>query len=100
MWIRRWYFLYISVFIMLPNFRKTCHEKFSVLQDLFGPNINFKQLTNALNPIIHDEASFLTSYFCLSNTYVILILTFCLLHEPRSQSRLFKRSNPNLPPCF
>ncbi|KAJ0794647.1 hypothetical protein HanPI659440_Chr04g0141471 [Helianthus annuus] len=31
-WIRRWYFLYISVSTMLPNFRKTCHEKFSVLQ--------------------------------------------------------------------
>ncbi|KAJ0536686.1 hypothetical protein HanIR_Chr09g0444371 [Helianthus annuus] len=31
-WIRRWYFLYISVFTMLPNFRKTCYEKFSVLQ--------------------------------------------------------------------
>ncbi|KAM0023959.1 hypothetical protein Hdeb2414_s0022g00610251 [Helianthus debilis subsp. tardiflorus] len=29
-WIRRWYFLYISVFTMLLNFRKTCHEKFSV----------------------------------------------------------------------
>ncbi|KAJ0583016.1 hypothetical protein HanHA89_Chr05g0171931 [Helianthus annuus] len=31
-WIRRWYILYISVFTMLLNFRKTCHEKFSVLQ--------------------------------------------------------------------
>ncbi|KAJ0566948.1 hypothetical protein HanIR_Chr06g0279261 [Helianthus annuus] len=31
-WIRRWYFLYISVFTMLPNFRKTCHEKFGFLQ--------------------------------------------------------------------
>ncbi|KAJ0866678.1 hypothetical protein HanRHA438_Chr12g0554511 [Helianthus annuus] len=31
-WIRRWYFLYISVFTTLPNFRKTCHEKFGVLQ--------------------------------------------------------------------
>ncbi|MFS8035258.1 hypothetical protein Hanom_Chr17g01590931 [Helianthus anomalus] len=34
-WIRRWYFLYISVFTILPNFRKTCHEKFGVLQTLF-----------------------------------------------------------------
>ncbi|KAJ0434924.1 hypothetical protein HanIR_Chr17g0887461 [Helianthus annuus] len=31
-WIRHWYFLYISDFIMLPNFRKTCLEKFGVLQ--------------------------------------------------------------------
>ncbi|MFS7888356.1 hypothetical protein Hanom_Chr00s000001g01593981 [Helianthus anomalus] len=38
-WIRRWYFLYISVFTMLPNFRKTCHEKFGVLQTKFRPNI-------------------------------------------------------------
>ncbi|KAJ0837316.1 hypothetical protein HanRHA438_Chr16g0776881 [Helianthus annuus] len=34
-WIRRWYFLYISVFIMLPNFLKTCHEKFNVLQTFY-----------------------------------------------------------------
>ncbi|MFS8004152.1 hypothetical protein Hanom_Chr13g01222321 [Helianthus anomalus] len=34
-WIRRWYFLYISVFTMLPNFRKTCHQKLSVSQTLF-----------------------------------------------------------------
>ncbi|MFS7968447.1 hypothetical protein Hanom_Chr09g00797531 [Helianthus anomalus] len=26
-WIRRWYFLYISVSDMLPNFRNTCHAK-------------------------------------------------------------------------
>ncbi|MFS7929937.1 hypothetical protein Hanom_Chr04g00338281 [Helianthus anomalus] len=24
-WIRRWYFLYISASVMLPNFRSTCH---------------------------------------------------------------------------
>ncbi|MFS7946424.1 hypothetical protein Hanom_Chr06g00536171 [Helianthus anomalus] len=34
-WIRHWYFLYISVFTILPNFRKTCHEKFGVFPDLF-----------------------------------------------------------------
>ncbi|MFS7951830.1 hypothetical protein Hanom_Chr07g00599841 [Helianthus anomalus] len=34
-WIRRWYFLYISDFTILPNFRKTCHEKFGVLRTLF-----------------------------------------------------------------
>ncbi|MFS7965828.1 hypothetical protein Hanom_Chr09g00766741 [Helianthus anomalus] len=31
-WIRRWYFLYISVSNMLPNFRTTCHAKFIVLR--------------------------------------------------------------------
>ena len=36
-WIRRWYFLYISVFTILQNFRKTCHEKFSVLQTYLDP---------------------------------------------------------------
>ena len=36
-WIRRWYFLYISVFTMLPNFRKTCPEKFGVLQTNLDP---------------------------------------------------------------
>ncbi|MFS7948270.1 hypothetical protein Hanom_Chr06g00557981 [Helianthus anomalus] len=30
-WIRHWYFLYISVSSMLPNFRNTCHAKFGVL---------------------------------------------------------------------
>ncbi|MFS7950867.1 hypothetical protein Hanom_Chr07g00588231 [Helianthus anomalus] len=24
-WICRWYFLYISASVMLPNFRSTCH---------------------------------------------------------------------------
>ncbi|KAJ0533020.1 hypothetical protein HanRHA438_Chr09g0386081 [Helianthus annuus] len=38
-WIRRWYFLYISVDTMLPNFRKTWDEKFSVLQTMFRPNM-------------------------------------------------------------
>uniref|UniRef100_A0A251UX63 Uncharacterized protein n=1 Tax=Helianthus annuus TaxID=4232 RepID=A0A251UX63_HELAN len=33
-WIRRWYFLYIRVFTMLPNFRKTCHDCFTDLLDL------------------------------------------------------------------
>ncbi|KAJ0542242.1 hypothetical protein HanHA89_Chr09g0337621 [Helianthus annuus] len=74
-WIRRWYFLYISVFTTLPNFCKTCHVKFSVLQT-FGPNTNFKQHTNALYPIIHGETSFLTRYFHQSNTSAILILAF------------------------
>ncbi|MFS8023396.1 hypothetical protein Hanom_Chr16g01450981 [Helianthus anomalus] len=37
-WIRRWYFLYVSVFVMLLNFRKTCHEKFGVLQTIVRPN--------------------------------------------------------------
>ncbi|MFS8024989.1 hypothetical protein Hanom_Chr16g01469751 [Helianthus anomalus] len=30
-WIRRWYLLYITVSIMLPNFCNTCHVKFVVL---------------------------------------------------------------------
>ncbi|MFS8020416.1 hypothetical protein Hanom_Chr16g01415311 [Helianthus anomalus] len=34
-WIRRWYILYISVFTILPIFRKKCHEKFSIFQTLF-----------------------------------------------------------------
>ncbi|MFS7977605.1 hypothetical protein Hanom_Chr10g00905981 [Helianthus anomalus] len=36
-WIRHWYFLYISFFTVLPNFRKTCHEKFGVLQTYLDP---------------------------------------------------------------
>ncbi|MFS7937110.1 hypothetical protein Hanom_Chr05g00423751 [Helianthus anomalus] len=31
-WIGCWYFLCISVFTMLPNFRKACRDKFGVLQ--------------------------------------------------------------------
>ncbi|MFS7986806.1 hypothetical protein Hanom_Chr11g01014551 [Helianthus anomalus] len=31
-WIRGWYFLYINVSVILPNFRTTCHVKFDVLQ--------------------------------------------------------------------
>ncbi|MFS8007116.1 hypothetical protein Hanom_Chr14g01257231 [Helianthus anomalus] len=34
-WIRRWNFIYVSVSTTLPNFHKTCHEKFGVLQTLF-----------------------------------------------------------------
>ncbi|MFS7986954.1 hypothetical protein Hanom_Chr11g01016321 [Helianthus anomalus] len=30
-WIRRWDFLYISVSIIMPNFRNTCHVEFVVL---------------------------------------------------------------------
>ncbi|KAJ0578141.1 hypothetical protein HanIR_Chr05g0244021 [Helianthus annuus] len=72
--MRRWYFLYISVFIILPNFRKTCHEKFSVFQTFLT---KFKlQTPHKRIPIIHDETSFLTRYFHLSNTYAILILAF------------------------
>ncbi|MFS8007765.1 hypothetical protein Hanom_Chr14g01264901 [Helianthus anomalus] len=36
-WIRRWYFLYISVYTMLLNFRTTCHSKFGVLRT-YGEN--------------------------------------------------------------
>ncbi|KAM0070158.1 hypothetical protein Hdeb2414_s0001g00010021 [Helianthus debilis subsp. tardiflorus] len=46
----------------------------SVFYRPLRPNSNFKQLTNALYPIIHDETSFLASCFRLSNIYVILIL--------------------------
>ncbi|KAJ0733944.1 hypothetical protein HanPI659440_Chr11g0414141 [Helianthus annuus] len=74
-WIRRWYFLYISVFTMLPSFRKSA-MRISVFCRPFGPDSNFKQLTNALYPIIPDETSFLTHRFRLSNTYAILILAF------------------------
>ncbi|KAJ0567329.1 hypothetical protein HanIR_Chr06g0283511 [Helianthus annuus] len=78
----------------------------------FGPNSTFKQLTNALYSIIHDETSFLTRYFRLSNTYIIHILTFIKsksfapysyysplslsLFKPCLQSSLFERSDPNL----
>ncbi|MFS7954337.1 hypothetical protein Hanom_Chr07g00629081 [Helianthus anomalus] len=72
-WIRRWYFLYISVFTMLPNFRKTCHEKFGVLQTIFRPKM---QNLNTQYPIIHDETSFLTQRVRLSNTHAIPILIF------------------------
>ncbi|MFS7970138.1 hypothetical protein Hanom_Chr09g00817501 [Helianthus anomalus] len=65
-WIRRWYFLYISVFTMLPNFRKTCHEKFGVLQTYLDLIQTLKQLANALYPIIHDETSSLRyPYTCI-----------------------------------
>ncbi|MFS7937193.1 hypothetical protein Hanom_Chr05g00424771 [Helianthus anomalus] len=37
-WIRRWYFLYISVSNMLSNFRTTCHVKFVILQTC-GENV-------------------------------------------------------------
>ncbi|MFS7919336.1 hypothetical protein Hanom_Chr03g00211551 [Helianthus anomalus] len=37
-WIHRWYFLYISVSNMLPNFRTTCHSKFGVLRTC-GENV-------------------------------------------------------------
>ncbi|MFS7899680.1 hypothetical protein Hanom_Chr00s073000g01789601 [Helianthus anomalus] len=33
-WIRRWYFLYISVSIMLPNFCTTCHVKYCVCEPM------------------------------------------------------------------
>ncbi|MFS7978629.1 hypothetical protein Hanom_Chr10g00917721 [Helianthus anomalus] len=37
-WIRCWYFLYISVSSVLPNFRTTCHAKFGVLRT-YGENV-------------------------------------------------------------
>ncbi|MFS8032211.1 hypothetical protein Hanom_Chr17g01554921 [Helianthus anomalus] len=52
---------------MLPNFVKRAVRN-SVFCRPFGPNTNFKQLTNALYLIIHDETSLLTCYFRLSNT--------------------------------
>ncbi|KAJ0847128.1 hypothetical protein HanRHA438_Chr15g0732631 [Helianthus annuus] len=79
-WIRRWYFLYISVFTMLTNFRKMCNEKFGVLQTIFRPDAQtlttHKRIANTRYPIIHDETSFLTRHFRLSNTHNIPILAF------------------------
>ncbi|KAJ0947697.1 hypothetical protein HanRHA438_Chr01g0018681 [Helianthus annuus] len=48
----------------------------SVFYRPLGPNTSFKQLTNTLCPIIHDETSSLTCYFHLSNAHIIRILAF------------------------
>ncbi|KAJ0781591.1 hypothetical protein HanPI659440_Chr06g0251011 [Helianthus annuus] len=65
---------------------------------------NFKQLTNALYPIIHDENSFLIRYFRIPNSYAILILiiiirsivhpyTSIILRCLKLQSLNFKQSS-------
>ncbi|KAJ0533741.1 hypothetical protein HanIR_Chr09g0411881 [Helianthus annuus] len=74
-WIRRWYFLYISVFTMLPNFRKRAMRN-SVFYRPFRPVTNFRQLTNALYPIIHDMTSYLKHRFRLSTHIIIPIPAF------------------------
>ncbi|KAJ0576785.1 hypothetical protein HanIR_Chr05g0228451 [Helianthus annuus] len=48
-WIRRWYILYISVFTVLPNFRKTCHEKIQCSADLLDL---IQTLNNSQTPYI------------------------------------------------
>ncbi|KAJ0750079.1 hypothetical protein HanLR1_Chr05g0177771 [Helianthus annuus] len=48
-WIRRWYILYISVFTVLPSFRKTCHEKIQCSADLLDL---IQTLNNSQTPYI------------------------------------------------
>ena len=82
-WIRRWYFLYISVFTMLPNFRETRHEKFGVLQTYLD--------------LIHNSSFSVCIPFLNSNSFIkvhrpplylyCFPLLFAFLYEPRLQSK-------------
>jgi len=103
-------------FTILPNFRKTCHEKFSVLQTYVRPNTNCKQLANTLlnaqYSIIHNETPFLThrlQYTFHSYTHIRLLdqsftlipplfpAILYILYKPRLQSIGL---NIRTPKCF
>ena len=75
-WIRRWYFLYISVFTTLPNFRETCHEKFSVLHTFLDL---MQTLNNLQTHYVRLSKTKLHSYYA---TFVYpILMPFLYLHS-------------------
>ncbi|MFS8031551.1 hypothetical protein Hanom_Chr17g01547211 [Helianthus anomalus] len=77
-WIHRWYILYISVFTTLPNFRETCHEKFSVLHTFLDL---MQTLNNLQTHYVRLSKTKLHSYYA---TFVYpILMPFLYLHPLR-----------------
>ncbi|KAM0000763.1 hypothetical protein Hdeb2414_s0409g00887861 [Helianthus debilis subsp. tardiflorus] len=68
-WIRRWYILNISVFTILPNFRKTCHEKFSILQTFLDL---IQTLNNSQMHYIYETLREIHVTLCENSYYAII----------------------------